>query len=345
MTPSTPLFLRACRRERVERTPVWLMRQAGRSLPEYRALRERWTLEDIVSQPELCAEVSLQPVLRLGVDAAVMFADIMLPLRAMGIDFELVESVGPVIADPIRTASAVEALRTPPASELVPQLVDAVRIVARESSVPVICFAGGPFTLASYAIEGRPSRDFVLTKQFMYSEPAAFALLLDKLATVMAEYLGAQVAAGGQALQLFDSWVGALSPADYQARVLPFTRRIFEATRTLNVPTIHFGTATAGLLELIATCGADVISLDWRIDLDAGWERVGYGHGVQGNLDPAVLLGPVEGVVAGTRRVLRQAGGRPGHVFNLGHGVLPGSTLENLQALVETVREGVAVNA
>jgi len=324
---------------------VWLMRQAGRSLPEYRALRERWTLEDIVSQPELCAEVSLQPVLRLGVDAAVMFADIMLPLRAMGIDFELVESVGPVIADPIRTASAVEALRTPPASELVPQLVDAVRIVARESSVPVICFAGGPFTLASYAIEGRPSRDFVLTKQFMYSEPAAFALLLDKLATVMAEYLGAQVAAGGQALQLFDSWVGALSPADYQARVLPFTRRIFEATRTLNVPTIHFGTATAGLLGLIATCGADVISLDWRIDLDAGWERVGYGHGVQGNLDPAVLLGPVEGVVAGTRRVLRQAGGRPGHVFNLGHGVLPGSTLENLQALVETVREGVAVNA
>ena len=226
---------------------MWLMRQAGRSLPEYRALRERWTLEDIVSQPELCAEVSLQPVLRLGVDAAVMFADIMLPLRAMGIDFELVESVGPVIADPIRTASAVEALRTPPASELVPQLVDAVRIVARESSVPVICFAGGPFTLASYAIEGRPSRDFVLTKQFMYSEPAAFALLLDKLATVMAEYLGAQVAAGGQALQLFDSWVGALSPADYQARVLPFTRRIFEATRTLNVPTIHFGTATAGL--------------------------------------------------------------------------------------------------
>jgi len=324
---------------------VWLMRQAGRSLPEYRALRERWTLEDIVSQPELCAEVSLQPVLRLGVDAAVMFADIMLPLRAMGIDFELVESVGPVIADPIRTASAVEALRTPPASELVPQLVDAVRIVARESSVPVICFAGGPFTLASYAIEGRPSRDFVLTKQFMYSEPAAFALLLDKLATVMAEYLGAQVAAGGQALQLFDSWVGALSPADYQARVLPFTRRIFEATRTLNVPTIHFSTATAGLLGLIATCGADVISLDWRIDLDAGWERVGYGHGVQGNLDPAVLLGPVEGVVAGTRRVLRQAGGRPGHVFNLGHGVLPGSTLENLQALVETVREGVAVNA
>ena len=324
---------------------MWLMRQAGRSLPEYRALRERWTLEDIVSQPELCAEVSLQPVLRLGVDAAVMFADIMLPLRAMGIDFELVESVGPVIADPIRTASAVEALRTPPASELVPQLVDAVRIVARESSVPVICFAGGPFTLASYAIEGRPSRDFVLTKQFMYSEPAAFALLLDKLATVMAEYLGAQVAAGGQALQLFDSWVGALSPADYQARVLPFTRRIFEATRTLNVPTIHFSTATAGLLGLIATCGADVISLDWRIDLDAGWERVGYGHGVQGNLDPAVLLGPVEGVVAGTRRVLRQAGGRPGHVFNLGHGVLPGSTLENLQALVETVREGVAVNA
>ncbi len=335
------MFLRACRREPVERTPVWLMRQAGRSLPEYRALRERWSLEEIVAQPELCAEVTLQPVRRLGVDAAVMFADIMLPLRGMGIDFELVESVGPVIANPIRSAEAVHALRTPPASESVPQVLDAVRMVARESPVPVICFAGGPFTLASYAIEGRPSRDFLLTKQFMYQEPAAFGLLLDRLATVMAEYLGAQVAAGAQALQLFDSWVGALSPADYEARVLPFTRRIFEATRALGVPRIHFGTSTAGLLELIATSGADVVSLDWRIGLDEGRRRLGEALGVQGNLDPAVLLGPVEGVAEGARDVLRRAGGRPGHIFNLGHGVLPGSSLENLQALVETVREGV----
>jgi uroporphyrinogen decarboxylase len=317
------------------------MRQAGRSLPEYRVLRERWSLEEIVSQPEICAEVTLQPVRRLGVDAAVMFADITLPLRGMGIDFELVESVGPVIANPIRTAQAVHALRTPPAAVSVPQVLDAVRLVARESPVPVICFAGGPFTLASYAIEGRPSRDFVLTKQFMYREPAAFGLLLDKLASVMAEYLSAQVAAGAQALQLFDSWVGALSPADYEAQVLPFTRRIFESTRALGVPRIHFGTSTAGLLELIATTGADIISLDWRIDLDTGWQRIGHDRGVQGNLDPAVLLGPAEGVVKGARQVLRRAAGRPGHIFNLGHGVLPDSPLENLQALVEAVHEGV----
>jgi uroporphyrinogen decarboxylase len=321
------------------------MRQAGRSLPEYRALRERWSLEDIVAQPELCAEVTLQPVRRLGVDAAVMFADIMLPLRGMGIDFELIESIGPVVAKPIRTTEAVSLLRTPAAAESVPQLLDAVRIVAREAPVPVIAFAGGPFTLASYAIEGRPSRDFLLTKQFMYREPAAFELLLEKLASVMAEYLGAQVAAGARAFQVFDSWVGALSPADYEARVLPFTRRIFEATQALGVPRIHFGTSTAGLLELIATSGADVISLDWRVDLDAGWRRVGHDRGVQGNLDPAVLLGPRELVVEGARSVLRRAAGRRGHVFNLGHGVLPGSPLENLQALVETVREGVTAIA
>jgi uroporphyrinogen decarboxylase len=259
----------------------------------------------------------------------------------MGIDFDLVESIGPVVANPIRTAEAVDALRTPPAEESVPQVLDAVKIVARESPVPVISFAGGPFTLASYAIEGRPSRDFLLTKQFMYREPAAFGLLLDKLATVMTEYLGAQVAAGAHAFQLFDSWVGALSPADYEVRVLPFTRRIFEATHSLGVPRIHFGTSTAGLLELIATSGADVISLDWRVDLDAGWRRVGHDRGAQGNLDPAVLLGPVELVVEGARTVLRRAAGRPGHIFNLGHGVLPGSSLENLQALVETVREGL----
>jgi uroporphyrinogen decarboxylase len=253
--------------------------------------------------------------------------------------------VGPVIANPIRSAAAVEALRTPPASESVPQVLEAIRIVARESPVPVICFSGGPFTLASYAIEGRPSRDFALTKQFMYSEGAAFAQLLDKLATVMAEYLAAQVAAGGQALQVFDSWIGALSPLDYETRVLPYTRRIFESTRALRVPRIHFGTSTAGLLELIATTGADVVSLDWRIGLDEGWSRVGHDRGVQGNLDPAVLLGPREVVVAGARDVLRRAAGHPGHVFNLGHGVLPGSALENLQALVETVREGVPTHA
>ena len=334
-------FIRACRREEVDRTPVWLMRQAGRSLPEYRALREKWTLEEIVAQPELCAEVTLQPVRRLGVDAAVMFADIMLPLRGMGVDFELVDSVGPVIARPVRSAEAVGELQTPPAAEGVPQVLRAVELVARESPVPVIAFSGGPFTLASYLIEGRPSRDFLVTKELMYREPQTFDALLTKLATVMAEYLVAQVRAGASALQLFDSWAGALSPADYEARVLPHTKRIFAAAASLGVPRIHFGTSTAGLLELIAVSGADVVSLDWRVALDEGWKRIGEGLGVQGNLDPAAMLGPRAAMVAGARDVLRRAGRRPGHIFNLGHGVLPATPLENLQALVETVREGV----
>jgi uroporphyrinogen decarboxylase len=344
MTAADSLFIRACRRQAVERTPVWLMRQAGRSLPEYRALRERWTLEQIVAQPELCAEVTLQPVRRLGVDAAVMFADIMLPLRGMGVDFELVESVGPVVARPIRTVDAVDALRTPPAAESVPQILEAVATVAREAKVPLVCFSGGPFTLASYLIEGRPSRDFLITKEFMYREPVAFDALLEKLAAVMSEYLSAQVRAGADALQLFDSWVGALSPSDYSSRVLPHTQRIFSATKGLGVPRIHFGTGTAGLLELIAQSGADVVSLDWRVGLDDGWTRVGFELGVQGNLDPAVLLGPPELIRSRTLDVLRRAGGRPGHIFNLGHGVPPDASVENLQLLVETVHSWVPAN-
>lgn len=338
------LFLRACRREPVERTPIWLMRQAGRSLPEYRKIRERYQLVDIVADADLCAEVTLQPVRRLGVDAAVMFADIMLPLEGMGVDFQLVEEVGPVIADPVRRPADVARLRTPSPEESVPQVLAAVRRVAAESSVPVICFSGGPFTLASYIIEGRPSRDFKLTKAFMYREPGAFDLLLEKLGSVAAGYLAAQVAAGAQALQVFDSWVGVLAPQDYAARVLPHTRRLFAVTARLGVPRIHFGTGTAGLLELIADAGPDVVSLDWRVDLDAGWARLGE-RGVQGNLDPAVLLGPAELVRERARDVLRRAGGRPGHVFNLGHGVLPDTPLENLQLLVETVKEWVPVDA
>ncbi|HEX6488956.1 MAG TPA: uroporphyrinogen decarboxylase [Candidatus Dormibacteraeota bacterium] len=342
---SDSLFLRACRRQPVERTPIWLMRQAGRSLPEYRALREKWKLIDIVAQPELCAEVTLQPVRRLGVDAAVMFADIMLPLRAMGVDFDLVEDVGPVISNPIRSPADVDRLRVPAADEGVPQVLEAVRIVVRESPVPVICFAGAPFTLASYLIEGRPTRDFKLTKQFMHSQPGAFHALLDKLARTQVAYLRAQVQAGAQALQLFDSWVGALAPLDYTERVLPHTRLIFEETASLGVPRIHFGTGTAGLLEAIAGSGCDVVSLDWRVRLDEGWRRVGHELGVQGNLDPAVVLGPPALVSERARQVLREAGGRPGHVFNLGHGVLPESPLENLQLLVQTVGEWTPVNA
>jgi uroporphyrinogen decarboxylase len=332
-------FLEAANRRPVTATPVWLMRQAGRSLPEYRKVRERWSLLEIVSQPELCAEVTLQPVRRLGVDAAVMFADIMLPLRGMGVEFELVENVGPVIAHPISNAADVERLRVPAGEEAAPAVITAVRHVVASSPVPVISFAGAPFTLASYLIEGRPSRDFAKVKAYMYSEPASFAQLLGKLSATMAAYLGAQVAAGASAVQLFDSWVGALALEDYEERVLPHTRAIFKSLAPLGVPTIHFGTGTAALLEAITSAGPGIVSLDWRVPLDQGWSRVGHDRGVQGNLDPAVLLGPAQLVRDRTGDILRRAGGRPGHIFNLGHGVLPATPLENLQLLVETVHE------
>ena len=332
-------FLDAANRRPVDTTPIWLMRQAGRSLPEYRKLRERWKLEDIVAQPELCAEVTLQPVRRLGVDAAVMFADIMLPLRGMGVDFELVEEVGPVVTRPIQSAADVEQLRVASGEEAAPEVISAVRQVVAESPVPVICFSGAPFTLASYLIEGRPSRDFKKVKAFMYNQPDAFEQLLAKLAATMSAYLTAQLAAGASAVQVFDSWVGALSVEDYQERVLPHTRAIFDALAPLGVPRVHFGTHTAGLLELIASAGPDIVSLDWRVPLDRGWERVGLDRGVQGNLDPAVLLGPAELVCERARDILRRAAGRSGHIFNLGHGVLPETPLENLQLLVETVHQ------
>jgi uroporphyrinogen decarboxylase len=337
-------FLDAARRQPVDVTPVWLMRQAGRSLPEYRKLRQRYSLAEIVAQPDLCAEVTLQPVRRLGVDAAVMFADIMLPLGGMGVEFELVENVGPVIAHPITGPADVERLRVPDGEEAAPQVIAAVRHVVAESPVPVICFSGAPFTLASYLIEGRPSRSFDKVKAFMFTQPVAFDLLLDKLARTMGEYLKAQVASGAQAVQLFDSWVGTLAPEDYEKRVARHTRAIFEALAPAGVPRIHFGTDTAHLLEAIAQTGPDIVSLDWRVPLDEGWRRIGRERGVQGNLDPGVLLGPAELVSGRTRDVLRRAGGRAGHIFNLGHGVPPETSVENLQLLVETVHSWVPAN-
>ena len=334
-------FLQAARRQPVDATPVWLMRQAGRSLPEYRQLRERWTLADIVAHPDLCAEVTLQPVRRLGVDAAVMFADIMLPLRGMGVDFELVESVGPVIEHPISSPADVERLGQPDGEEAAPQVIAAVRHVVAQSPVPVICFCGAPFTLASYLVEGRPSRGFDKVKAFMYREPRAFDLLLGKLARVMSSYLRAQVAAGAQAVQIFDSWVGTLSLEDYEARVAPHTRAIFDALAPADVPRIHFGTDTAHLLEAIARTGPDIVSVDWRVHLEDAWPRVGHGRGIQGNLEPAVLLGPVDLVRDRARDILRRAAGRAGHIFNLGHGVPPDASVENLQVLVETVHSWV----
>ncbi len=317
-----PLLVRAARREPVERTPVWFMRQAGRSLPEYREIRREHTLFEIVRQPELCAEVTLQPVRRHGVDAAVMFSDIMVPVLPMGVDVELVEGVGPVVREPIRTAADVERLVVPDPEETLAPMLEAVRLVrdALRPDQAVVGFCGGPFTVAGYLVEGRPSREFTTLKALMYREPAVWRALMEKLADAFAAYVRAKVRHGADAIQLFDSWVGTLSPADYDEFVAPWSARILAA---VDVPTIHFGTGTATLLPRMAAAGGDVIGLDWRIPLDRGWAEVGEERGVQGNLDPAVLLGPWERVAAAADDVLARAGGRPGHVFNLGHGVFP----------------------
>ena len=303
---------------------MWFMRQAGRSLPEYREIRKRHGLFEIVRQPELCAEVTLQPVRRHGVDAAVMFADIMLPVLGMGVDVELVENVGPVVERPIESMADVERLTVPEPEDAVPSILEAVRIVRAElrSDQAVVGFCGGPFTVAGYLVEGRPTRDFVKTKGLMYAAPEVWHALMDKLTETFVAYLRAKQAAGSDVIQLFDSWVGALSVDDYAEFVAPYSSRILDA---VEVPAIHFGTGTSHLLPTMAEAGGDVIGLDWRIPLDVGWELVGHDRGVQGNLDPVVLLGPFERVQAEAERILERAGGRPGHVFNLGHGVLPGT--------------------
>ena len=337
-----PLLTRACRRELVERTPVWFMRQAGRSLPEYRELRKHHDLFSVCRQPELCAEVTLQPVRAHGVDAAVMFADIMLPVIGMGVDVELVENVGPVIADPVRTSDDVERLRVPDPEEAVPFILEAVRLVRTELAAEkaVIGFAGGPFTVAGYLIEGKPTREFVQTKRCMYAQPEVWHALMDKLADTFAAYLRAKVTAGADVIQLFDSWVGTLSAEDYEEFVAPYSARVLAA---VDVPTIHFGTGTTHLLPAMREAGGDVIGLDWRIPIEGGWEIVGPDRGVQGNLDPALLLGPFERVAAAATRILDAVAGRRGHIFNLGHGVLPDTDPADLARLVELVHARTSV--
>ncbi|MFN2563752.1 MAG: uroporphyrinogen decarboxylase [Gemmatimonadaceae bacterium] len=339
------LFVRAARREPTERTPVWFMRQAGRVLPEYRAMREHWSLIEICRAPELCAEVTLQPMRRMPLDAAVLFADIMLPLVGVGVDLELVDNVGPVVRRPIRDAAGVASLRPIEPQADVPFVLETVRLVKRELGPEraVIGFAGAPFTLASYLIEGRPSREFALTKTLMYGEPGLWHELMDRLTTIMTAYLRAQVQAGVDALQLFDSWVGALGPQDYVEYVEPYSRRIFAALAPTGVPMIHFGTNTAGLLDLMKNDGATVIGVDWRVPLDEAWSRVGLQLGIQGNLDPAALLAPRGVMEAKALDVLRRAGGRPGHIFNLGHGLLPSTPLDNVLRLVDYVQEQSAL--
>ncbi|MFP5225706.1 MAG: uroporphyrinogen decarboxylase [Actinomycetota bacterium] len=331
-------FLEACRRRPTDATPIWMMRQAGRSLPAYRALRERYGFLELIEHPELMAEITLMPLDVMPVDAVVMFADIMLPLSAAGIDFEIVETVGPVIAEPITSLHQLRALERRPILEVVPTVPEAIRLVRKEidERAPVIGFSGAPFTLASYLIEGRPTRSFTKTKAMLYGQPEVWRALMEMLTDLIIDYLTEQVAAGAQVLQLFDSWIGALTPDDVRAAVLPYSKRIFQALRPYDVPLIHFGTGTAGLLELMAEAGPDVVGLDWRVRLDEAWPRIGQ-RGVQGNLDPAVLLGPPDLVRARAHDILRRANGKPGHIFNLGHGVLPESPLDNLKLLVDTV--------
>jgi uroporphyrinogen decarboxylase len=331
-----PLLVRAARREPVERTPVWFMRQAGRSLPEYRAIRERHSFFDVAGSPELCAEVTLQPVRRHNVDAAVLFADIVSPVLGMGIGVELVEGVGPVVERPVASAADVARLHV---SDPDPRILEAIRLVRSEldDEKALVGFCGAPFTVAGYLVEGKPSRDFARTRALMYREPQTWHALMDVLAQQFVHYVAAQAAAGVDMIQLFDSWVGALTPADYDEFVAPYSARILDA---VDVPTIHFGTGvTEDLLRALARAGGDVIGLDWRIPLDRGWSVVGEERGIQGNLDPAALLGPWERIEDAALDVLARAGGRAGHIFNLGHGVLPQTDPGLLTRLASLVQE------
>ncbi|HVO22897.1 MAG TPA: uroporphyrinogen decarboxylase [Candidatus Margulisiibacteriota bacterium] len=331
-------FLKACRREPTPYTPIWLMRQAGRYMPEYRAVRSRLGFLDLCKDADAAAEVTVTAAERLGVDAAIIFADILLIVEPLGVGLEFSKGDGPVLHNPVRTPADVERLPDVDAPAAVSFVYDAVRKARAALKVPLIGFSGAPFTLASYVIEGGGSRNYVHTKTLMYREPAAWHALMHRLATAVTGYLNAQIAAGAQAVQLFDSWVGCLAPDDYRSFVLPHMRTLI-ADITPGVPVIHFGTGTSGLLELMRAAGGDVIGLDWRIDLGEGWQRVGHDVGVQGNLDPVALFGPLAEIRERAVRILDAAGGRPGHIFNLGHGILPNTPVDHVTALVDMVHQ------
>jgi uroporphyrinogen decarboxylase len=331
-------FLRACRRQGVDRTPVWFMRQAGRYMAEYRALREKHSLLELCRTPELAVEVTLQPIRAFGFDAAILFSDLLIPLAPLGLPFDFQAGEGPVVERPLRNAADIAALRRFEPRQELAMVLEAIRMLRGELSVPLIGFAGAPFTLASYAIEGGHSSNFARTKALMYGEPGEWHRLAGLLAEVVSDYLRAQVEAGAQAIQLFDSWIGALDAIDYREFVLPHVRHIFDGLADLDVPKIHFGTGTAHLLPLQREAGGTVIGIDWRTPLDEGWRLVGESVAVQGNLDPTLLLGPRERLLTRVDDVLRRAGGRPGHIFNLGHGILPGTPVEAVRAVVEHVQ-------
>ena len=333
-------FLSGCRRETTPFTPVWLMRQAGRYMPEYRALRARHGFLELCKTPEAAAEVTLQPVDRLGVDAAILFADILLVLEPLGVGLEFTRGEGPHIERPVRSADDVTRLPAVAVDEAVPFVFETVRLVRTQLAgrVPLIGFAGAPFTLASYLIEGGPSREFLRTKRLMRDDPGAWRALMTLLSDITADYVNGQIAAGAQAVQLFDSWAGTLSPADYRDGVLPYSRRVIQRL-TPGVPVIHFGTGTAGLLHLMKAAGGDVIGLDWRVEIGRTWERLGHDVAVQGNLDPAVLLASIAEIRRAVKEILDGVDGRPGHIFNLGHGVHKDTPVDHVIALVDIVHE------
>jgi uroporphyrinogen decarboxylase len=334
------IFLKACRREPTPHTPVWLMRQAGRYMAEYRALRERVSFLTLCKTPALAAQVTIEAVERLGVDAAIIFADILLIVEPMGVGLEFSKGDGPVIHRPVRSGTDVDNLREDDPRETVPFVFEAIRQARAglPTNIPLIGFSGAPFTVASYMIEGGSSKNYIETKGLMYNDPGAWRALMERLVRIITAYVNAQITAGAQAVQLFDSWIGCLSPADYRTFILPHMKTLF-AGITPGTPVIHFGTDTSGLLELMAEAGGSVLGVDWRIDLDTAWRRIGYDRAVQGNLDPVTLFASKGEIRKQVKRILAMTQGRPGHIFNLGHGILPQTPVENVIALVDMVHE------
>jgi uroporphyrinogen decarboxylase len=340
-------FLQACRQQPVDATPIWLMRQAGRYMAEYRALREKYSILELIKSPELATEVTMQPINAFNLDAAIIFADILTILEGMGLGLEFIKGEGPVIHNPVRTAADIDALTVRPPEETLGFTLEAIKLTRREldGKVPLIGFSGAPFTLASYAIEGGSSRNYVIAKGLMYNDPQSWHKMMGKFAVAIGEYLRAQAAAGAQALQLFDSWIGALSPADYREFVLPHSKRAIEiATTGSDVPFIHFGTGTSGMLHLLKEAGGDVIGVDWRIDLAQAGRILGSDVAMQGNLDPLVLFAPIDEIKRQAARVIDSAAGHPGHIFNLGHGILQHTPVEHVAALVDFVHDYSAQN-
>ena len=333
-------FLKACRGEATDHTPVWLMRQAGRYMKEYMALKEKHSFLEMCRTPEIACEVTMQPINAFELDAAIIFADILLPLEGMGIKLEFAKNMGPVIKNPVRSRADIDAIRIIDPEEDVPYLLEAIKLVKKElnGKVPLIGFAGAPFTLASYIIEGGGSKNYIHAKSLMFSDPEYWHKLLSKITELTGLYLNAQIDAGAQVVQIFDSWAGCLGPDDYKEFVLPYTKKVIDSVNG-RVPVINFSTSTGTYLEILKEAGGDVMGVDWKVRLDEAWERIGFDKGIQGNLDPTTLFGPIPEMKKRVKEILAQADGRPGHIFNLGHGIILGTPVDNVRALVDAVHE------